>query len=83
MQNLNLRHIYLIRFLFLALFFARLASKFEKSANMTYKNESKKVLNIPSLTNMSKSRKRAYFTFLKITFLVPFFRTFSTDLKSV
>jgi hypothetical protein len=76
------------RFLFLAPFFARLASKFEKGTNMTSKKiwlkksknvskkaefradfkrwksfskRHKKVISKTSLTNMSKSRKSAYF----------------------
>jgi len=39
-ENLNLRHIYIIRFLIFFAFFARLASKFEKSTNMTFKKVS-------------------------------------------
>jgi hypothetical protein len=38
-QNLNLRHIYLIGFLIFGAVFVRLASKFEKSTNMIFKRK--------------------------------------------
>jgi hypothetical protein len=83
-QNLNLRHIYLVGFLIFGVFFARLASKFEKvlisnPVKKFLKNASKKVISKTSLTNMSKSGKSAYLCHI---FANNFLKTFSTDLKS-
>jgi hypothetical protein len=48
------------------------------------KNAHKKVNSKTSLTNMSKSKKSAYFRHVfVINFLGAFFKTFSTDSKSV
>ncbi len=44
MQNFNLRHLYFISFWFLAPFFARLASKFEKVLILLLKNFWEKIL---------------------------------------
>ncbi len=96
-------------FWFFEPFLARLASKFEKSTNMTFKKyffekskkvsknakfhadfesvekmHHKKVISKTSLTNMSKSKKSAFFrhVFANNFFLVHLFKTFSTDSKS-
>jgi hypothetical protein len=55
-QNLNLRHIYFLRFLIFCAVFARLASKFEKSTNMTknkffYQKRCQKTQNFMLISN--------------------------------
>ncbi len=78
MQNSNLRHIYLRRFL---IFF-----KSKKVSNLSekfYENAPKKVISKTSLTNMSKSGKSAYFRhiFAANVLLVNFFKNFSNGFE--
>jgi hypothetical protein len=63
---------------------AEFHADFKPAEEVFRKCSKKNVISKTSLTKMSKSGKSAYFyvTFLLITFLVNFFKTFSTDLKS-